>query len=88
MARMILCHPAICLFDPGFLKVGDHPERSRLSHQPTAEQLDTFIATWRDSALTERAAAQSHFNQLCDLLGVKPPTMADPQGEWFCFEKG
>ena len=88
MARMILCHPVICLFDPGFLKVGDHPELSRLSHQPTAEQLDTFIATWRDSSLTERAAAQSHFNQLCDLLGVTPPTMADPQGEWFCFEKG
>ncbi|MFO1420317.1 MAG: type IIL restriction-modification enzyme MmeI [Candidatus Competibacteraceae bacterium] len=59
-----------------------------MSHQPTAEQLDTFIATWRDSALTERAAAQSHFNQLCDLLGVTPPTIADPQGEWFCFEKG
>jgi type II restriction/modification system DNA methylase subunit YeeA len=59
-----------------------------LSHQPTPEQLDTFVATWRDSALTERAAAQSHFNQLCDLLGVAPPTIADPQGEWFCFEKG
>ncbi|MBS1248074.1 MAG: SAM-dependent methyltransferase, partial [Proteobacteria bacterium] len=59
-----------------------------MSHQPTPEQLDTFIATWRDSALTERAAAQSHFNQLCDLLGVTPPTVADPQGEWFCFEKG
>ncbi|KAB2923524.1 MAG: class I SAM-dependent DNA methyltransferase [Candidatus Contendobacter sp.] len=59
-----------------------------LSHQPAPAQLDTFIATWRDSALTERAAAQSHFNQLCDLLGVTPPTIADPQGEWFCFEKG
>ena len=59
-----------------------------MSHQPAPEQLDTFIATWRDSALTERAAAQSHFNQLCDLLGVTPPTVADPQGEWFCFEKG
>ena len=38
--------------------------------------------------LTERAAAQSHFRDLCDLLGEEPPTDADPKGEWYAFEKG
>ncbi|MDG4597941.1 MAG: class I SAM-dependent DNA methyltransferase [Candidatus Contendobacter sp.] len=59
-----------------------------MSHQPTAEQLDTFIATWRDSTLKERSAAQEHFIGLCRLLGLPPPAEADPLGEWFCFEKG
>ena len=47
-----------------------------------------FIATWRDTTLKERSAAQSHFNDLCRLLGEPTPTEADPHGEWFCFEKG
>lgn len=49
---------------------------------------ERFIQKWRSSTLNERAAAQSHFNDLCDLLGVDRPTDADPKGEWFCFEKG
>jgi hypothetical protein len=49
---------------------------------------ERFIQKWRSSTLNERAAAQSHFNDLCDLLGIEKPTDADPKGEWFCFEKG
>ena len=40
-----------------------------------------FIAKWRAADLTERAAAQSHFRDLCDLLGEPTPTDADPKGE-------
>jgi type II restriction/modification system DNA methylase subunit YeeA len=47
-----------------------------------------FIARWRSADLTERAAAQSHFRDLCDLLGEEPPTTADPKGEWYAFKKG
>ena len=47
-----------------------------------------FIQFWRDSTLTERSGSQSHFNQLCRLLDIPEPAMADPQGEWFTFEKG
>jgi hypothetical protein len=47
-----------------------------------------FIAKWSDSKLRERAAAQSHFIDLCRLLGEKAPTDADPKGEWYAFEKG
>ncbi len=47
-----------------------------------------FIAKWRAVELKERSAAQSHFNDLCALLGVDNPTTADPKGDWFTFEKG
>ena len=47
-----------------------------------------FIAKWRAAELKERSASQSHFNDLCALLGVVDPIAADPTGEWFAFEKG
>src|ERR1700683_4154186 len=47
-----------------------------------------FIRKWKPVALTERAAAQSHFNDLCTLLGHEDPITADPKGTWFAFEKG
>jgi type II restriction/modification system DNA methylase subunit YeeA len=47
-----------------------------------------FIQKWQASKLKESAAAQSHFNDLCDLLGHETPTQADPEGEWFTFEYG
>jgi type II restriction/modification system DNA methylase subunit YeeA len=47
-----------------------------------------FQATWRDNTLTERAASQSHFNDLCRLVGVPTPTEADPSGDFFTFERG
>jgi hypothetical protein len=40
-----------------------------------------FVAKWRSAHLTECAAAQSHFRDLCDLLGEEAPTDADPKGE-------
>lgn len=47
-----------------------------------------FIAKWSDTGLRERAGAQSHFIDLCKVLGEKAPTDADPKGEWYAFEKG
>jgi len=47
-----------------------------------------FITKWRNVELKERTASQSHFNDLCELLGVQDPISADPKGEWFTFEKG
>lgn len=49
---------------------------------------DQFIEKWRASTLKERSASQSHFNDLCKLLGVDNPTDADPTGERYCFERG
>jgi hypothetical protein len=47
-----------------------------------------FIDKWQTSELKESAAAQSHFNDLCSLLGIDDPATTDPKGEWFTFEKG
>lgn len=43
-----------------------------------------FIATWKNNPLTERAGAQPHFDDLCELLGVDKPR--DPDN--YCFERG
>jgi len=51
----------------------------------TAEE---FIAKWSRMNLKESAASQGHFHDLCDLLGHAKPEEADPNGEWFTFEKG
>lgn len=45
---------------------------------------EKFIATWQNNPLTERAGAQAHFDDLCDLLGVEKPR--DPEN--YCFERG
>ena len=45
---------------------------------------DHFIARWKDNKLTERAGAQAHFDDLCELLGVDKPRDADN----YCFERG
>jgi hypothetical protein len=47
-----------------------------------------FITKWRAVELKERSASQSHFNDLCALLGILDPISADSKGEWFPFEKG
>ncbi|WP_265502889.1 type IIL restriction-modification enzyme MmeI [Paracoccus beibuensis] len=47
-----------------------------------------FINKWRNVELKERSASQSHFNDLCRMLGLEDPISADPKGEWFTFEKG
>ncbi|MGP8271864.1 MAG: class I SAM-dependent DNA methyltransferase [Terracidiphilus sp.] len=49
--------------------------------------LAEFVARWKASTLTERAAAQSHFNDLCDVLHQPHPTTADPTGDSYTFEK-
>ena len=50
--------------------------------------LPTFIARWQGATLSERSAAQSHFIQLCEVLGQPQPTAADQTGSFYTFEKG
>ena len=45
---------------------------------------DQFITIWQSNKLTERAGAQPHFDDLCDLIGVDKPR--DPEN--YCFERG
>ena len=43
-----------------------------------------FIAKWQYNSLSERAGAQAHFLDLCEMLGVEKPN--DPES--YCFERG
>ena len=43
-----------------------------------------FIAHWQHNNITERAGAQQHFNDLCDVLGMEKPRDA----ENYTFERG
>ncbi len=47
-----------------------------------------FVAKWRQSSLKEASASQEHFIDLCRLIGHPTPAEADPEGTWFCFERG
>jgi hypothetical protein len=47
----------------------------------------TFITKWRRAALSERAASQEHFLDLCRLLGQPTPAEHDATGAEYTFEK-
>ena len=47
-----------------------------------------FIAKWSRTNLTERAASQEHFIDLCRLLGQPTPAEHDATGAEYTFEKG
>ncbi|GDX95205.1 DNA methyltransferase yeeA [Planctomycetia bacterium] len=47
-----------------------------------------FIAKWKPADLSERAACQEHFIDLCRMLGHPTPAEADPTGEEYTFERG
>ena len=47
-----------------------------------------FSTKWKASTLKERSGSQSHFNDICQLLGEPTPTDVDPDGTWYTFERG
>ena len=47
-----------------------------------------FIAKWKRANLSERAGAQEHFLDLCDVLGQPTPAAEDPEGTHYTFERG
>lgn len=49
--------------------------------------LAEFVTRWKSSSLSERSGAQSHFIDLCEILGQPRPAAADQSGETFTFEK-
>src|ERR1035437_7108738 len=50
--------------------------------------LPDFVNKWRSTGLTERAGAQMHFIELCDVLGESHPASEDFTGATYTFEKG
>jgi len=55
--------------------------------QPGPLSVAEFITRWQKSTVSERAAAQPHFLDLCRLLGQPEPS-SDPTGASYAFEKG
>lgn len=47
-----------------------------------------FVNKWRPTTLNEKAASQSHFHDLCRMVGHPAPTDADQSGDFYTFEKG
>jgi len=47
-----------------------------------------FVSKWSAAKVRERQGSQEHFIDLCRLLGEETPVEADPDGDWYCFEKG
>jgi type II restriction/modification system DNA methylase subunit YeeA len=47
-----------------------------------------FVQKWAASKGSERAASQEHFIDLCRLLDEQTPNEADPNGDFYAFEKG
>lgn len=54
---------------------------------PASLTIPEFQAKWRNTALTERSAAQSHFNDLCSLVGAPTPSSVDQDGSTYSFER-
>ncbi len=48
--------------------------------------VDQFVAKWGKIQLKEKSASQSHFNDVCALVGHATPTEVDPTGQFFTFE--
>ena len=46
-----------------------------------------FAMKWGRAQLSESAASQEHFLDICRLVGEPTPAEADPSGEFFTFEK-
>ncbi len=46
-----------------------------------------FVAKWKPVELSERAASQEHFIDLCRVLGQPTPAEHDPTGAEYTFEK-
>jgi hypothetical protein len=47
-----------------------------------------FTAKWKRAKLSERAASQEHFLDLCQLLNQPTPASHDSSGDEYTFEKG
>lgn len=47
-----------------------------------------FINRWKSNSTSERSGAQSHFNDLCELLGVDKPNDNPMLQDSYCFERG
>jgi hypothetical protein len=58
-----------------------------MSQLASPQEAQHFVDKWQGVELSERAASQEHFIDLCSLVRQPTPAQADPTGEDYCFEK-
>lgn len=46
------------------------------------------LSKWRAANVSERPACQQHFWTCTSWPGQPTPAAADPEGAWYCFERG
>ncbi len=51
------------------------------------QDITSFVRRWQQSQRTERAGYQEHFRDLCESLGVPPPSQVDEIGNNYTFER-
>jgi len=79
------CAPgAYCIEQIGGRPVREPPIR----YNRPAVDVNAFVRNWAASTLSERAASQSHFIDLCRVLGEPTPAESDPSGDFYTFERG
>ena len=69
--------------------MGETPSPQKLGPDPTPEDIDRFIAKWRESGGGETANFQPFTRELCALIGVDkpPPSQTDDDANRYAFEK-
>jgi hypothetical protein len=73
---------------PQTLPYGMTPHTTPIPRDNLPMNIQQFQTKWQGATLKERSAAQEHFLDLCHALGQPTPAEADPNGDWYAFEKG
>src|SRR2546423_278513 len=60
-----------------------------MPHNANQQNIETFIARWKESAAAERANYALFLSELCDVLGVErpQPSQADDEQNAYVFER-
>ena len=66
-------------------RAGQQAGKGSVTSQPTLTPAD-FAQKWQGSTTTEKAGSQSHFIDLCRMLGEPTPHEADPTGDHYVCE--
>lgn len=64
----------------------DYPRKAKIKVSMKRLTPKEFVEKWSKIELKESSTAQTHFNDLCQLIGHPIPLEVDPKGEFFTFE--
>jgi hypothetical protein len=71
--------------DPSFDAL--RPHSCTLNLYPMSLSVAEFANRWKIFSQSENSGSQTHFVDLCDMIGEKHPAASDSSGERYAFEK-